>query len=76
MHAAVTRVTVTEGEAATTYLREEIVPQCPKLPASSPATGSGSREGTKEHRSSFLSLRTRPAQRQTKSARAPIRILA
>ncbi len=32
MHATVTRVTVTEGEAATTYLREEIVPMVAKAP--------------------------------------------
>jgi heme-degrading monooxygenase HmoA len=32
MHAAVTRVTVTEGEAATKFLREEIVPRVSQAP--------------------------------------------
>jgi len=32
MHATVTKVTVTEGEAATTYLREEIVPRVSQAP--------------------------------------------
>ena len=32
MHATVTRVTVTEGEAATKFLREEIVPQLTQAP--------------------------------------------
>ncbi len=32
MHATVTRVTVTEGEAATNHLREEIVPRVSQAP--------------------------------------------
>ena len=32
MHATVTRVTVTEGETATTFLREEIIPRVAQAP--------------------------------------------
>ena len=32
MHAVVTKVTVTEGESATKYLREEIVPRVSQAP--------------------------------------------
>ncbi len=76
MHAIVTRVTVTDAEGATDYLRGEIVPRVSQAPASSLATGSDLRERTKEDRSSFSSPRTQPARRQTKCGQAWNRTLA
>ena len=57
MHAVLVSVTINDGDAATKYLRGEIVPRVKQAPGSSPATGSGRDRGSGQahHR---LSLRT------------------